>query len=62
MGTGGDGLRKIFEGTYTFYVIKFENIPKDRLNEICYTSVVCEVKPGKKDPNRTRITICGTNF
>ena len=49
------------EGTDTFYVIKFEDIPKDRLNEICYTSVVCEVIPGNKDPNRTRITICGTN-
>ena len=45
----------------TFYVIKFEDIPKDWLNEICYTSVVCEVRPGNKDPNLTRITICGTN-
>ena len=43
------------------FAIKFENIPKDKLNEICYTSVVCEFRPGKKDPNRTRITICGTN-
>ena len=31
------------------------------MNEICYTSVVCEVRPGKKDPNRTRITISDTN-
>ena len=57
-----NGLGKKVEGTDTFYVIKFEDIPKDRLNEICYTSVVCEVIPGKKDPNRTRITIFGTNF
>ena len=49
------------EGTDTFYVIKFEDIPKDWLNKICYTSVVCEVRPGNKDPNLTRITICGTN-
>ena len=48
-------------GSTLFFVIKFEDIPKDRLNEICYTSVVCEVRPGKKDPNLTRITICGTN-
>ena len=61
MGTGKNVIGKIVEGKNTFYVIKFENIPKDRLNEICYTSVVCEVIPGKKDPNRTRITICGTN-
>ena len=56
-----NGLGKIVEGTDTFYVIKFEDIPKDRLNGVCYTSVVCEVRPGKKDPNRTQITICGTN-
>ena len=61
VGTGKNGKGKIIEGTNTFFTIKFEDIPKDRLNEICYTSVVCEVRPGKKDPNRTRITICGTN-
>ena len=54
-------LGKRVVGTDTFYVIKFEDIPKYRLKEICYTSVVYEVIPGKKDPNRTRITICGTN-
>ena len=61
LGTGKNGLGKRVDGTDTFYVIKFEDIPKDRLNEICYTSVVCEVRPGKRDPNRTQITICGTN-
>ena len=49
------------EGTNTFHAIKFENIPKDIVKEICYTSVGCEVRPGKKNLNRTRITICGTN-
>ena len=56
-----NGLGKIVEGKNNFYVIKFKDIPKYQLNEICYTSVVCEVIPGKKYPNRTRITICGTN-
>ena len=42
-------------------MIKFEQIQKDRINEICYTSVVCEVQPGKKDPNGARITICVKN-
>ena len=59
--TGTNGKGKIIEGTYTFFVIKFEDIPKDILNKICYTSEFCEVRPGKKDPNRTKITICGTN-
>ena len=55
------GLGKRVEGTNTFHAIKFENIRKDKAKEICYTSVVCEVRPGKKDPNRTRIVIFGTN-
>ena len=59
--TSPNGKGKRIEGTNTSFAIKFDNIPKDRLNEICYTSVVCEVRPRKKDPNRTRITICGTN-
>ena len=62
MGTGENGIGKRVEGTNTFYVIKFEDIPKDRLNEICYTSVVCEVRPGEKDPNSKRIKICGTHI
>ena len=49
------------EGKITFYVIKFEDISKYCLNKICYTSVICEVRPGKKYPNQTRIKICGTN-
>ena len=60
--TGGNGLGKILEGTNTLYVVKFEDIRKDRLNEICYISVVCEVRPGKKDLNHTIIKICGTIF
>ena len=59
--TGNNGIGKRIEVTNTFFVIKFENIPKYRLNKIYYTSVVCEVQPGKKDQNQTRITICGTN-
>ena len=61
VGPGKNGLGKKVEDTDTFYVVKFEKIPKDRLKGIRYTSVVFEVRPGKKDPNCTRITICGTN-
>ena len=49
------------EGTDTFYVIKVEDVPKDCIKKICYTSVVCELRPGKKEPNCTQITICGIN-
>ena len=51
VGTGKNCIGKRVEGQNKFYVIKFEDIPKDRINDICYTSVVCEVRPGKKDPN-----------
>ena len=47
-GTGNNCLGKIVEGTDTFYVIRFGDIPKDRLNRICYTLVVYGVIPGKK--------------
>ena len=61
VGKGPNGKGKRIEGTKHILCNKFEDIPKHRLNEICYTSVICEVRPGKKDPNRTRITICRTN-
>ena len=48
VGTGKNGLGKIVEGTDIFHVINFEDIPKDLLNEICYTSAVCELRPGKR--------------
>lgn len=48
-------------GTDSFRVIKFDLIPKDRRKEICHTRVVCEYRPTKDDPHRTRITVAGTN-
>ena len=47
VGKDPNGKGKRIEGTNTFFAIKFEDIQKDRLKEICYTSVVCEVRPGK---------------
>ena len=47
------------KGTDTFQVITFENIPHDRWKEICHTSVVCEVRPNKDDPNHTHINVAG---
>ena len=50
VGNGKNGLGKRVEGTNNFYVVLFQDISKDRLNKICYTSVVCEVRTGKKGP------------
>lgn len=49
-------------GTNTFRPIPYENIPHDRRGDVTYTRVVCEVRPQKDDPNRTRITIGGNRI
>ena len=61
VGIGKNNLGKRVEGTNTFHAIKFENTSEDKFKEIFYKSVVCEFRPGKKNPNRTRIKICVTN-
>ena len=48
---------KHLEGTNTFRLIKFADIPHDRRHESCHSMVVCEVKPHKEDPNCTCITV-----
>ena len=62
IGVGDNGIGHRVEGTDTFRVIYYDNIPPDRRKEITYTSVVCEVRPQKADPNRTRITIGGNRI
>jgi hypothetical protein len=49
-------------GTNTMRPIRFEDIPKDRIADVAHTKVVCEVRPTKDDPNRTRITIGGNTI
>ena len=45
------------EDTNTFQLIRFTDIPRDRRHKIFHFMVVCEIKPHKEGPNRTRITI-----
>ena len=49
-------------GTETFKVVKSIDIPQDGRKEVCHTKVVCEVRPHKEDPDRTRITISGNRI
>eukprot|EP00804_Cyclotella_cryptica_P006024 CCRYP_000276-RA/>CCRYP_000276-RA protein AED:0.08 eAED:0.08 QI:0/0/0/0.66/1/1/3/0/1069 len=60
--TGTNPIRKPVDGTNTFHVINFSDIPPDRLEEVCYSNVVCKVRPEKDDPDRTRITIAGNHI
>jgi hypothetical protein len=50
------------QGTNTFRPIQYQDIPSTRRHDITYTKVVCEVRPQKEDPNRTRITIGGNRI
>eukprot|EP00804_Cyclotella_cryptica_P019534 CCRYP_014300-RA/>CCRYP_014300-RA protein AED:0.25 eAED:0.24 QI:0/0/0/0.8/0.25/0/5/0/514 len=60
--TGTNPTRKPVDGTNTFHVINFSDIPPNRLKEVCYSNVVCKVRPEKDDPDRTRITIAGNRI
>ena len=37
-------------------------IPRNRRGDVAFVRVVCEVRPQKADPNRTRITVAGGNI
>ena len=50
------------KGTNTFRVTSYEEITVHKRWDICHTGVVCEVCPGKDDPNGTRITVNGGNI
>ena len=47
------------KGTDTFRVIWFDDTHPTKQRAVCHTSVVCEIRADKDDPNRMRITIAG---
>ena len=57
IGTGTTPSKQRIAGTDTFKVIAYEDIPQHKQSQICHTKVVCDIRPDKDDPNRTRITI-----
>jgi len=59
IGSGTTPPSKRVAGTNTFFLIDYHDIPAHKRKEICHTMVVCEVRPEKDDPDRTRITIIG---
>ena len=63
IGRGDNGPKKQrVTGTETFKVIRYEDIPQDCRKEVCHTKVVCEVRPQKEAPDRTKITIGGNRI
>ena len=57
-----DPTKKRVNGTDTFNVIRYEDIPHDRRKCIDFSKVVCTFCPEKSDPNRTHINIAGQNI
>jgi hypothetical protein len=62
IGLGTTPNSKQVAGTNTFFIIDYHDIPAHKQKEICHTMVVCEVRPDKDDPDRTRITIGGNHI
>jgi hypothetical protein len=62
IGSGTTPKSKRVAGTNTFFLIGYHDIPVHKRKEICHTMVVCEVRPEKDDPDRTRITIGGSRI
>ena len=60
IGEGPKPGSKRVAGTNTFFLIDYDDIPAHKKKQICHTKVVCEVRPEKDDPDRTRITIGGS--
>jgi len=62
IGSGTTPTSKRVAGTNTFFLIDYHDIPAHKQKEICLTMVVCEVRPDKDNPDRTRITIGGSRI
>jgi hypothetical protein len=62
IGSGNTPTKQQIGGTNTFFLIDYPDIPLHKCKEICHTMVVCEVRPEKDDPDRTRITIGGNRI
>ena len=59
IGRLAQGLKGRVEGTDTFFFIHKHEVPRDRLKDVTYDRICCNVRPEKDDPNRVRITVGG---
>ena len=62
VGRLAQGLPGVVEGTNTIKFIPNDDIPADRLKDCTYSRIVCNVRPGKEDPIRVRITVGGNSI
>ncbi len=59
---GNTPIAQRVSGTNTFFLINHQDIPAHKKKEIFHPMVVCEVRPGKDNPDCTRITIGGNRI
>jgi len=52
-------IRRLATGTKTIKFVSKSTIPRERLSDITYARIVCNERPEKKEPDRTRITMGG---
>ena len=57
-----NGSAQRVEGTDTFHVIRYIDIPADCLKLFAYTKVVYELNTNKEDKNRAQITVGGNRI
>ena len=53
------GIGGRIKGTNTIAFIREKDIPKERRKDCTYGKFVCDVRPTKAEPNRTRLTVGG---
>ena len=46
-----------FDGTDTMFLIDKNTIPQNRQNDVTYRRIVCDVREGKAEKNRIRLTV-----
>ena len=62
VGRLAQGLPGVVEGTDTIEFITREDVPRNRIKDCTYVTIVCNERPEKADPNRLRITIGGNQI
>lgn len=59
VGRLAQGIKGVVEGTDTIFFIPYDQIPADRIKDVTYEQIVCNIRPEKDDPYRTRLVAGG---
>ena len=59
IGRLAQGMPRQVDGTNTLCFIDEEKIPRDRIKDVTYGRVVCDVREGKTEKKRTLLTVGG---